>query len=262
MLYDLRLEKTVDLLLTRQVSHSSIVLRQLSANNNEEQRFGGFLNNKKLILNDLGVHLLASQDLSSVCGRHILSLQDSSVIDFSHRGDENLGYGSIGNGLGYGFLIHPHLLLDAETGHLHGLGSLWHHIGADEREKHKANKELLSQLSESEAKEFRRARHLETCRADKKRKYEEKMGFRWLSSARESLSRLGTASCVTIVSDCETDTYEYIVGLGHADFAVEGNPPCKVLVRSDNDRLLDIRKVVHNTDTGKTEKKTVRLYDH
>lgn len=262
MLYDLRLEKTVDLLLNRQVSHSSIVLRQLSADHNEEQRFGGFLNNKKLILSDLGSHLLSSQDLSSARGRHIVSLQDSSVIDLSHRGAENLGYGSIGNGLGYGFMIHPHLLLDAENGHLHGLGSLYHHIGADEREKHKANKELLSQLSEAEAKEFRRARHLATCRADKERKYEEKMGFRWLSSARESLSRLGSASCVTVVSDCETDTYEYIVGLGHADFAVEGNPPCKVLVRSDNDRLLDIQKVEYNTETGKSQKRTIRLYEH
>ncbi|MFN0203903.1 MAG: hypothetical protein ACKVTZ_20450 [Bacteroidia bacterium] len=38
------------------------------------------------------------------------------------------GLGSIGNGLGYGYYLHPHLLVDASSKEVLGLGSISHHI--------------------------------------------------------------------------------------------------------------------------------------
>ena len=234
MLGDKRLDKTCSLLLDKQTDKGVVVIRQLSSDYKEEQRFGGFLQNDSYTVDTLGKHLLDCSDLSGAVGKHVLSVQDISEIDFSHRGSEDLGLGSIGNGLGYGFEIPPHLCLDADTGFFYGLGSLSHLVRQDDREKHRLYKEGLSLLNEADAKEARRVHKLASVRSCRAQTIEKKEGYSWLTSARESLGRLGGASCVTVVADCETDSYEYIVGLTDPAFKKAGHPCCKILVRCDN----------------------------
>ena len=218
MLKDKRLMCVCSDLVESQIAQESVIIRQLSSSRKDEARYGRFLQNSRLSVAALNGHLLSSQDFS-VCGIDVLSIQDSSEIGIIGGKNAVLGFGSIGNGLGYGYYIHPHLLFNSDSGALLGLGSLysWH------REDNRA---------------------------------------RWIASAWESLSQCQGAASVTVIADCETDTYEYLVALGHGDFARAGDPPCKGLVRSDNNRLLAVQQKVYNPQKGKYYKQQVRLYEH
>lgn len=261
MLKDVRLKRVCEDLVSTQASKSSVIIHQLSATHSEEVRYGRFLSNSHFSSDDLRDYLLSSQTLA-VKDAHVLSIQDSSEVNMTSRGDEDLKLGSIGTGQGYGYYIHPHLLLNADSGSLLGLGSLHSWIREDKRSEHKAHQDYINSLSKEEADNCRKERHHARMKDSRKKSIEEKEGYRWILSGYDSLSRLKDASLVTVVADCETDTYEYIVALGHADFARSGDPVCRVLVRSDNNRLLDIQKKVIDCRTGKTRKKNVRLYEH
>lgn len=164
--------------------------------------------------------------------------------------------------MGYGYYIHPHLLLNANSGSLLGLGSLhsWHR--EDKRAANLARREHISNLSITDANTYKAAHRAEKTKVDSHKSICEKEGYRWIESAWESLSQCKGASSVTVIADCETDTYEYLVVLGHGDFARAGDPPCKVLVRSDNNRLLDVQKKVYNPEKDKYYKQNVRLYEY
>jgi hypothetical protein len=66
------------------------------------------------------------KEIAEACaGRHVLSIQDTSEINFTTTQQRDRGLGEIGKGVGRGLLLHAMLGLDAETGHF-GAG-----IGAD-----------------------------------------------------------------------------------------------------------------------------------
>lgn len=261
LLGDKRLEKVAVSLVSRQMKTESVVLRQLGESHSGAIQYGRFLGNERFSCSSLGTYLLDNQYLS-VSGLHVLSIQDSTEVDMSHRGSSDLGLGSIGNGLGYGYYLHPHLLLDATDGRMLGLGSLSHWVRADNRSAYRQEKLHLSGLSSAERKAASKAKAKERNKKNNEQGIETKEGYRWLSSARESVGRLGEAGQVTVVADCEADTFEYIVGLCHPDFRIATSPPCEVLVRSDNNRLLDISQKVYDESKGKMVKKKLTLYAH
>lgn len=261
LLGDIRLEGVLRCLLSRQTTSPSVVIRQLGGSRAEEVRYGRFLSNESYSVKVLGSYLLDNQCLA-VSGRHVLSIQDTTEVDLSHRGSEELGLGSIGNGLGYGYYLHPHLLVDANSKEVLGLGSISHHIREDKRAAYQAEAARLSKLSEAERKAEGKRKRQERDRVDGLKTLEQKEGYRWLESGRESLSRLGDAECVTVLADCETDTYEYLVGLSDPAFKPQGSPLCHLIVRSDNNRQLDIRTQVYNAQRQVWVKKNECLYDY
>lgn len=261
MLKDKRLMCVCSDLVESQIAHESVIIRQLSSSRKDEARYGRFLQNSRLSVAALNGHLLSSQDFS-VCGIDVLSIQDSSEIGIIGGKNAVLGFGSIGNGLGYGYYIHPHLLFNADSGALLGLGSLYSWHREDNRAANLARREHIGSLSTADADAYKAARRAEKTKVDSHKPIREKEGYRWIASAWESLSQCQGAASVTVIADCETDTYEYLVALGHADFARAGDPPCKVLVRSDNNRLLAVQQKVYNPEKGKYYKQQVRLYEH
>jgi hypothetical protein len=261
MLKDKRLERICSDLVESQIKRESVIIRQLSCNSNDEARYGRFLQNERVSVKDLAAHLVSGQVLD-LSGVEVLSVQDSSEIVVKGGANAVPGFGSIGNGLGYGYYIHPHLLFNAESGSLLGLGSLYSWHREDKRAENQARREHISSLDAEASKKYKATRHAEKVKIDSHKAISEKEGYRWIESAWESLSHCQGASSVTVIADCETDTYEYLVVLGDEDFARAGYPSCKVLVRSDNNRLLDVQKKVYNPETGKYYKQHVRLYDY
>lgn len=133
--------------------------------------------------------------------RHVLSIQDTSEINYQAHAGRAKGLGPVGNGSDLGFFIHPALAVDAEHGGIIGLagGAVWRRQG--------------------KIATGRRQRDL----ADKESR-------RWIELARDSAAALQAADLVTVVGDRESDIYEL--------FAAPRPAHVHLLVRAAQDRSL------------------------
>jgi len=189
------------LLVDRMVARKSVCLRRLAGGRRAEiVRFGRFLDNERVTA-DLVIAGWGERTSAAVAGRHVLALQDSSDFTFPTSAARRRGLGKIGKGGGHGVVLHAMLALDAATGGCLGLvgGRIWTRRGPVER------------------------RHEDRVLADKE-------SGRWLEVGEAAKSVLAAASCVTAVSDRESDIYALWARLPEKSF--------HVLARAMHDRAL------------------------
>lgn len=151
----------------------------------EQRGFYRFLLNKKTT-EALLIEELINRCKSNIINRDIICIQDTTSCGFS-RNAKNIkkesGVGFVGNKLGVGFLLHPSLVLDANSEAILGFGDvhIWH------REKAKANN---------------------TTRLYKKEPIEQKESYRWITASNACKTNLSAANSITIIQDREGDIFE------------------------------------------------------
>jgi hypothetical protein len=162
------------------VEKKKISLRGLSRNRAEEIQFGRWLRNKEVTVKRL---IREEQDRLKplVAGRHVLGIQDTTEINYQSQSGRVKGLGTVGDGTGIGFFMHPMLVIDAETGAC--LGSSEIHV----HNRLEGASEKYQSLP-----------------------IEEKESYRWIWTAQRSEEVLSLAKSITYVGDRENDIYEYI----------------------------------------------------
>jgi Transposase DDE domain len=156
----------------------AVCLRTLGDNRAEQVRFRRFFSNEDVTVDEMVSHR-AMFVAASVEGRHVLSIDDTSEINYQAQEGRKRGLGKVGNGSDVGLFVHPVLAVDAESGECLGLADaqVWR------RKKRKAaNYKSLP--------------------------IEQKESFRWIKAGNNAKSALATARMVTIVDDREADIYE------------------------------------------------------
>ena len=205
---DKRLIERGQLFVNRLTERRTCIIRQLSSDWNEEMGFWRWLGNKKISVRWLMEQsLLPLRSAGKVCGRHVLSIQDSSSIGFQVAAGRKKGLDPVGtSGERPGFIIHPNLLLDADDGRCLGLGEL----SIFDEWVAKGDKESVRQLDT-----------------------EEKKTGRWIKAGKAVRTSLQTARMVTHIADREADFYEMLVEFGQSRQENE-----HLIVRVNEDRLL------------------------
>lgn len=197
---DKRLSSNGPLLLSRMIDRSSCSIRRCAKDRNEQRRFYYWLRHhsitKERIINT------STQELSlKVSGRHVLSIQDTTEINYQAHCKRTTGLGTVGNGKDKGLFLHPLLVIDAQTGQ--GLGFAAIHTWNRTKSK-AANYQNLP--------------------------IESKESYRWLETAQAGKANLETAECVTFISDRESDIYELLDRIPDSHH--------HLLIRSRGDRRL------------------------
>lgn len=175
---DRRRERVGRDFLTALVSELTICLRKLGGRRAEEVRFGRFLRNPEVSVEEM----LAEAGRATgerVGGRHVLAIQDTTELNFSAHRDRKRGFGTVGNGVDIGLFLHPLVVVDARTGGVVGL----------------AGATLINRTERP--RKHRRARRLA-----------EKESQRWLTGAETAGRVLAGALSITVVADRESDLYE------------------------------------------------------
>jgi hypothetical protein len=162
----------------RLVGKQQVCLRQLGENRAGEVRFGRFLANPRVSVEELIDGACADIGLRS-CGRHVLAIQDTSEINFQRHANRVSGLGAVGNGSDLGFFVHPLLAGDADAAACLGLAHLH-----------------LWQRTQGKAPNYK---HLPI---------EEKESARWIDTVVAGKKRLTDAAMITVVADREADIYE------------------------------------------------------
>lgn len=160
------------------VARQSICLHRLSEGcRAREVGFGRFLANDKVTIERL-IEGWSEQTSSTVTGRHVLAIQDTSEINFRTTKQRQRGLGEIGKGVGRGVLVHAMVAVDADNGNCLGLvtGSIYTRQG-----------------------------RIKTPHA--KRTLKDKESRRWIDTAATAKPVLAQAASVTVVADRESDIY-------------------------------------------------------
>ncbi len=156
----------------------SVSLRKLGGNRATEVKFGRFLSNGKVTVDELIEH--ATRRTGEIAeGLHVLGIQDTTEINYQAHAGRVSGLGTVGNGVDVGLFLHPLLVLEATSGACLGLGAIhsW----------------------------------MRTKRKDpeyQKLPIEEKESYRWLETGLKSKERLKEAASLTLIADRESDIYE------------------------------------------------------
>jgi hypothetical protein len=188
------------LLLGRLVDEQSSVVRRLSRGRAEEVGFGRFLGNDKVSVEAIFA-AEASGLAERVAGLEVLAIQDSSELSFGRRSGARRGMGPVAFGAGRGLLVHPVLVLDAQSQAVLGLahGQVW--------------------TREKPARAAYQAQPIE-----------EKESYRWLAGGAAAKAALAKARRITLIADRESDIYEAWARLP--------DERCRLLARACRDRLL------------------------
>src|SRR6266849_9277077 len=107
-------------LLGRLVLRRTVTVKRLGGDEAGEKAFGRFLRNKRVSETEL-IAEARSHLLQQVGGRRVLAIQDTSEINFSQHKRSKAAFGTAGNGIDPAFLIHPVLVVDADSGVILGL---------------------------------------------------------------------------------------------------------------------------------------------
>ena len=187
---DKRLCRVLDKITNRISEKQTLSMRRLSNERKEEIQFGRFVANNKVSVQALEAQVY--DQMRKHCeSSHCLLIEDTSKIGFSlERATKALG--KVDKGQVQGFYIHPVLCLDAETYGCHGIASL-EFIHRDWPQ------EELSRQAISAARS--------------KTVFEQKEGYRWLSSIEKALPQCVHVPTKTVVADREADIYPLLTGL-------------------------------------------------
>ena len=192
------------------VEKNSSVINSCCEGHAERTAAYRLINNSRLVMEDI------VNSLSNACSHgcdglsHVLCLQDTTEVVFSHEGrlsldDKDFGYGTSRHEK-YCIFAHPGMAVDAASRMPVGFG----HIKIWSRDR-----------SEERRKKQRRSRL----------KLEEKESYRWAETAEATVRSLPSGVRVTMVGDRENDVYSVMcrtLGCG-----------CDFLVRSVHDRPVD-----------------------
>lgn len=192
------------------VEKCSGVINSCCENHAERTAAYRLINNSRLVMEDI------VSSLSSACSRgcedlsHVLCLQDTTEIVFSHEGrlsldDKEFGYGTSEKEK-YCIFGHPGLVVDAASRMPVGYG----HIKIWSRDR-----------SENRQKKQQRG----------KVKLEEKESYRWVETAEKTVASLPSSVHVTMVGDRENDVYSVMCKTLACG--------CDFLIRSVHDRPVD-----------------------
>jgi len=186
-------------------------IRQISGGSASQKAYYRFLENDFTTEQDI-IKGITNRCSKSVAGRVVLCIQDTSEINlYNHknriRHDKTIGVTNAPKN-GLGFMIHPSVVVDAETGFPYGYG----HI-------HMFNRSLQREPKES------RDKH-----GYKKLGIEHKESNKWLLSCEATKETLKEAAMVIVVQDREGDIYE--------QFATIPDEKTHLLIRAKSDRSL------------------------
>lgn len=166
--------------------HQSVSIRSLSQNWAEQMGYYRFLTNEKVSVNELS-RSLGSHCQQQVSERHVLSVSDTSEIVLQANSGKLKaeGQGIVGIHQSPGFLLHPSLVLDGQSGFPLGIS----HV------------KVWSRTPDGPSK---RERQYQTLAI------EEKESFKWLDSTQNSQRCLEGGGCVKVthIGDREADIYE------------------------------------------------------
>ncbi len=180
------LSNRYDIISHGMLSSGSAVINQFSNNRSEVVGASRFFNNSRVELSDLILYESESND-SVVSGLHVLSIQDTSKVNFIKHKDKldlfDADLGPVSSKDGLGFFMHPSLAVNAENGF---------------------------PLCFSDIKIFNRSKDVgnKHDRDYKKLPIEEKESYRWIDSAINSQKNLKSAKMVTTITDREGDIYD------------------------------------------------------
>ena len=183
---DRRRALTGDDLLMAMRKQRTMCLHALAENRDEARRFQRFLDHEAVSMHEMLVHAGRQTGVRAV-GRHVLTLADSSELNYASHTGRKRGFGTVGNGQDLGVLLHPIIAVDAEQGGLIGL------VGAEV-----VNRPAAS--SPPAAKPNAEQLH--------RRPADEKESRRWLAGAETAGAVLAEAAMITMVEDREGDIYD------------------------------------------------------
>lgn len=182
---DKRLEKVGNLLYGRILEKNCVSLRKIAKDRAMEVRFGRFLSNEQVTVNEL-INEKISHTSRLVSGRHVLGIQDTTELNYQAHAARVNGLGPVGNGKDKGLFLHPLLVLDAESSACLGFGAIhtWIREWPESVDKKKTSHDYQKLL------------------------IEEKESYRWLENATTAKQHLTEAKTLTIIADRESDIYE------------------------------------------------------
>jgi len=156
----------------------TVVVKRLGGTRADEIRYGRFLKNENVTHQEiLDVEGRRVGEIAK--GRDVLTIQDTTEMNFSGHTGSKKGFGTVGNGEDIGLFLHPQLVLDAESGGVLGL----------------AGCAIMN-----------RRRHVKT--PSYKRPPEKRESRRWLEGMELVGRVLKDAASITMVADRESDIYE------------------------------------------------------
>jgi hypothetical protein len=174
---DIRVAERADWLIERVATAGTLVLRKLGETRAGEKAIHRFLSSHHVSVDRI-VETLAARTATQCAGRRILTIQDTSEINFSGRDKKRRGFGPGGDGKTPGFFIHPVVAVDVESEAVVGL----------------VDAEIWTRLEGRVA-------------ARRKRALEDKESMRWLLGCQAAAGVLSEAASVTMVADRESDIY-------------------------------------------------------
>jgi hypothetical protein len=174
---DIRVAARADWLIERVATAGTLVLRKLGESRAGEKAVHRFLSSPYVSVDRI-VETLAARTAEQCAGRRILTVQDTSEVNFAGRDKKRRGFGPAGDGKTPGFFIHPVIAVDVESEAVVGLvdAAIW-------------------------------TRSAGRVTSRRSRAFEEKESARWLSGCQAAASGLSEASAVTVVADRESDIY-------------------------------------------------------
>lgn len=191
------------------VTHGTLVVKGFSSNRAELVRFERFLWNKAVDVEEIlkGAFEQTAENADMYMCPHVLCFQDSTEVDLGKRPNDirTESMGLLKNRDVSGFYLHPVLAVDARDDFVLGLAS-------------------ASQF------EYERPRKKKIQWEETKKPVEEKNSYRWIDCAKQASETLSRSKLVTIISDRESDFYEYLSRVPKGNF--------HIIVRAKGDRLV------------------------
>ena len=175
---DRRLAETANALLEAMQKQQTMCLHALADSREQQRRFNDLLDNEAVTRHEMLTHAgrLTAQ---RAAGRNVVVVSDTSEHNYARHSGRKHGFGTVGNGVDIGVLIHPLVALDAETGGVIGL------VGA----------EVINRPPGKAADH-------------KTRPADEKESRRWLAGVETAGDVLADAAMITMVEDREGDIYD------------------------------------------------------
>lgn len=128
----------------------------------------------------------------------ILSLGDTTFLDYKKIKEKREGYGPTGKG-GNGLIVHSAMAVDGETGQTIGL--LWQKVWSREEKEKAPAGETVEEKKQREAEKRKKARE---------RKFEEKESYKWVEGMREVEKKVEKTERVIHIFDREGDVTEVL----------------------------------------------------
>jgi hypothetical protein len=175
---DRRLAATANALLEAMQKQRTMCLHALASDRKQQRRFNDFLDNEAVTRDEM-VTQAGRLTAQRAVGRNVVVVSDTSEHNYARHSGRKQGFGTVGNGVDIGVLIHPLVALDAETGGVIGL------VGA-------------AVINRAPGKA---ADH-------KDRPADQKESRRWLSGVETAGDVLADAAMITVVEDREGDIYD------------------------------------------------------